>query len=62
MTGCFDIAGELQAVMKEILDYKWIESEKEGKDIGLSRAAREWIGKYYDTWFRQNVGKYVKDK
>lgn len=35
-----------EAQIKEIQKYKWIESEKEGHDIGELRASLEWISKY----------------
>jgi hypothetical protein len=35
-----------QAQIEEILRYKWIESEKQKRDIGLDVACREWIAKY----------------
>jgi phosphotransferase system HPr-like phosphotransfer protein len=35
---------------KEILKYKWIESEKEGYDIGTEKAAQEWVEKYGSIW------------
>lgn len=35
-----------KAQIDEILRYKWIESEKQGRDIGEMRAAAEWISKY----------------
>jgi len=57
----FDLKEEVKDVIKEIMDYKWLESEKEGRDIGLSRAAREWITKYYDGWFHHNARRYMKD-
>jgi phosphotransferase system HPr-like phosphotransfer protein len=34
----------------EIMKYKWIESEKEGHDIGTEAAAMEWIEKYGSIW------------
>lgn len=34
----------------EILKHKWIESEKEGSDIGFERALLDWIRKYRSTW------------
>ena len=34
------------------MEYKWIESEKCGYDIGFERAAREWVTKYYDQWLK----------
>lgn len=35
---------------KEILDYKWIQSQKEGRDIGMERAIREWLQKHFALW------------
>jgi hypothetical protein len=34
------------AQIDEILRYKWLESEKQGHDIGELKAACEWITKY----------------
>jgi len=34
----------------EIMKYKWIESEKEGHDIGAEQAAKEWVEKYGSIW------------
>jgi hypothetical protein len=34
----------------EIEQYKWIESEKSGFDIGWSRAVMEWQEKHYPEW------------
>lgn len=34
----------------EILKYKWIESEKMGKDIGLDKAWLQWEAKHYKKW------------
>jgi hypothetical protein len=34
----------------EILEYKWIESEKERQDIGIDRAIREWLRKHHALW------------
>ena len=38
------------AMRKQILDYKWIESQKAGEDIGLERALREWTAKHRAVW------------
>lgn len=38
------------AERKEILDYKWIESQKAGEDIGFERALTEWFAKHRATW------------
>jgi hypothetical protein len=40
----------IQDQLAEIMKYKWIESEKAGKDIGADRAAMEWIDKYSDSY------------
>ncbi len=61
MSRNFDLESEMKAVLKEIMDYKWLESEKIGMDIGMSKAAKEWITKYYDTWFQYNANKFMKD-
>jgi hypothetical protein len=59
---CFDLKSELEAVVQEIMDYKWIESEREGHDIGTRRAAFEWIERYYDTWFAHNCNKFFREQ
>jgi len=35
---------------EQILEYKWIESEKKGKDIGMEKAWLQWEAKYYRKW------------
>ncbi len=57
----FDLREEVKDVIHEIMEYKWLESEKEGRDIGLSRASKEWISRYYDAWFQFNARRYMKD-
>ena len=39
-------------VVEEIERYKWIESEKLGKDIGRERAALEWIRAFGHIWLK----------
>ncbi len=41
---------EFLAERDEILKHKWIESQKQGKDIGFERALLDWICKHRDTW------------
>jgi hypothetical protein len=47
---------EFQAEREEILKHKWIESEKQGHDIGFERALTDWIIKHRSKWreARQN--------
>ena len=39
-------------VIQEIERYKWIESERVGKDIGKERATMEWIRAYGHIWLK----------
>jgi len=41
---------EFLAEREEILRHKWLESEKQGKDIGFERALLDWIRKHRDKW------------
>ncbi len=47
---------EFLAEREEILRHKWIESEKQGKDIGFERALLDWIRKHRENW-RSNRNK-----
>lgn len=40
------------AEREEIRRYKWIMSEKEGRDIGFERALTEWVTKHRQAWRR----------
>lgn len=35
---------------EEILRYKWLQSEQEQRDIGLSRAVQEWLQNHHALW------------
>ena len=41
---------EFLAEREEILKHKWIESEKEGRDIGFERALLDWIRNHREDW------------
>ena len=43
------------AVRQEIDRYKWVESEKLGKDIGFDRAAQEWLARCSEEWLKSNA-------
>ena len=38
--------------MREIMDHKFLESQKAEKDIGLKAAGEEWITKHYQKWLQ----------
>lgn len=37
-----DAFAEFQAELQEVMRYKWLESEREGHDIGFEQALRQW--------------------
>ena len=41
---------EFLAEREEILRHKWIESEKQGRDIGFERALVDWIRNHREKW------------
>ena len=41
---------EFFAEREEILRHKWIESEKDGHDIGFEHALLDWIVKHRSAW------------
>ncbi len=41
---------EFLAERDEIMLHKWIESEKEGRDIGFERALLDWMLKHRSSW------------
>lgn len=55
---------EFLAEREEILRHKWLESEKQGKDIGFERALLDWIRKHRDQWrqSRRRGERYRSEK
>lgn len=41
---------EFLAEREEILKHKWIESEKEGRDVGFEKALIDWTMKHRAQW------------
>lgn len=39
----------------EIFKHKWIESEKEGKDIGFEKALTDWVTKHRIGWITHKL-------
>jgi len=42
----------VQSQYEAIMTYKWIESEKAGRDIGWECANQEWTNKHFPEWKR----------
>jgi hypothetical protein len=55
------LAEIVRSQQEEIEKYKWIESEKAGHDIGLERATREWLQKYFPQWKNYRWRRAVED-
>ncbi len=41
---------EFLAEREEIMRHKWIESEKQGRDIGFERALVDWVRNHREKW------------
>jgi hypothetical protein len=46
---------------EEVAKYKWIESEKAGRDIGWERAAAEWLERHFPAWERHQRSRAIDD-
>ncbi|HEY5792464.1 MAG TPA: hypothetical protein VIS74_04145 [Chthoniobacterales bacterium] len=46
---------EFLAEREEILRHKWIESEKQGQDIGFEKAFLDWILRHRSGWKEQRI-------
>lgn len=57
----FDLREQVQAVIEEIMKYKWLESEKAGRDIGMRQAVVQWITQHYDKWFQATKDRFTKE-
>jgi len=50
IVSCSNFFREYCMKKDQVMKYKWIESEKQGADIGLERAWLQWESRYYQTW------------
>ncbi|MGC8765688.1 MAG: DUF4032 domain-containing protein [Brevinematia bacterium] len=57
----FDLEKQVSEVVEEIMKYKWLESEKVGRDIGMKEAATQWISKHYVLWFKATKDRFIKE-
>jgi hypothetical protein len=55
------LADFVRSQAEEIKKYKWIESEKVGRDIGWECATREWMQKYFPDWKRYRWDRAVQE-
>lgn len=46
----FNLYQKFLELKKQIEKHKWIESEKNGNDIGFERALVDWISKHRTGW------------
>jgi len=46
---------------EEIKRYKWIESEKLGKDIGWEQARQEWLAKHFPAWKQDRWQRAIRE-
>jgi len=57
-----DPLGEIhRSQYEEIAKYKWIESQKIGRDIGWERASQEWLQKHFPAWKRSRWNDAVQE-
>ena len=55
------LAEIIQSQAAEIGKYKWLESEKAGRDIGWDCAAYEWSNRHFPEWKRHVWNRAVDD-
>jgi hypothetical protein len=55
------LAEFIRSQQEEITKYKWIESEKNGHDIGWDRATQEWMEKHFPDWKRYRWRKAIEE-
>ncbi len=53
-------AAVVRSLQEEIDRYKWIESEKAGRDIGWQRAAGEWWERHFPGWKRAHWDEAIR--
>lgn len=51
----FNMHDTLPDLIHSIEEYKWLESEKVGYDIGENEATKRWISLHYNDWFRKHL-------
>ena len=39
---------------REIMQHKWVESQKAGTDIGYESASKDWELKHSENWLKSN--------
>ncbi|MBA2124299.1 hypothetical protein B9J78_05120 [bacterium Unc6] len=48
--------------LEEITKHKWIESEKTGSDVGMEKAAIEWIQRHGKDWLKTHRKEFCEPK
>ena len=44
-----------ERVIDEIQRHRWFESEKQGEDIGFTRAANDWYKRFATEWLKYHA-------
>ena len=55
------LAEVFRSQQEEIKSYKWIESEKLGKDIGWEQARQEWLAKHFPAWKQDRWQRAIRE-
>ena len=55
------LLGLIRSQQEEIARYKWIASEKAGRDIGWHRAFEEWLQFHFPNWARQEKNRAIEE-
>ena len=48
--------------LEEIRKHKWIESQKQGREVGFATAALDWITNYGQQWKEIHAGEYKDNR
>jgi hypothetical protein len=51
----------IRSQLEEIKKYKWIESEKAGRDIGWEQAVAGWMRHHFGDWKRHNWDRAIHE-
>ncbi|MCW0220323.1 MAG: DUF4032 domain-containing protein [Prosthecobacter sp.] len=53
---------EFKAELEQILQHKWLVSEKENRDVGFERALNDWAQNHRAAWRKERNIKVTRRK